>query len=805
LLNIVNDIEDTMKTVKIARPKNTNVGAIMQQMRDLKLCKTSDVFSEATRSQMQADVEAGLSQALAFDSFRAFQVDVLALKVKCEARIENNEELLKKVKSREHERKMLQQVADSKGVKIEDLNAADVVTLTVDLPAEVISLQSLWKRSMQSKYGVLIERPEGSKGGGKGKDGPAPKNLTVRGLTTEVSECIAAMKKINLKEQKAVTGVTPKQAAAIMGSQQDNARKLEAEFPGVFVHREGRESNVTVYGPAKEVAACHKHIMENLTEEPVEVPPVVMKIDKDFAKCIIGAKGATISKLEADTDCTIKVSNHQGKDEEPQATVKITNKGGDKEKQEKAKSQISAFLKTLDNVLVEAKSEAVNRLYDGSAPRPSKGKGKGKGSEGADPRFVELWNTSGLTCVKKANGVQLCGDKTEIAKWKVILKECLEDAGNVPLYVKLTYEQARLWSQERVDGIKTSSGATKVVKVARGRDTNIEVSGTDGQKETARVAIEEFNEKINSTESIDDVDENTKRYLTGRGVAKLREVEAAHAVFVSVDRKGQGQSVKIVGEAASVAAAKTQLEGIIATSAGVDREIAIEWDEGRAVIGKAGVTVNNIRTKSGVDILKVEEADGEDGQKVKKVRLNGTEEACDIAEKMIKEAIEADKKNAADNKDRAATKGSGKGDGEGKGGKSDKPAAREAAAKKSDDALYKDDDGNEIGLKKRVVAKKVVEKKQVYDDTKAKASFPSLGGEDTKRAPKKSAWNKDGKDEDGKVVEKQSPAQAFPTLGATVKAPAKTKVEEKVEETKEEKEEEAEAAEEEAPKKDEWA
>ena len=47
--------------------------------------------------------------------------------------------------------------------------------------------------------------PQGSKGGGKGKDGPLPKNLTVRGLKAEVSDCIAAMKKINLKEQKADT------------------------------------------------------------------------------------------------------------------------------------------------------------------------------------------------------------------------------------------------------------------------------------------------------------------------------------------------------------------------------------------------------------------------------------------------------------------------------------------------------------------------------------------------------------------------------------------------------------------------
>merc|ERR1719191_1605918 len=48
LESIMNEIDDTLKTVKLPRPKNTNIGSIMSNLRDLKLCKTGLEFSETT-------------------------------------------------------------------------------------------------------------------------------------------------------------------------------------------------------------------------------------------------------------------------------------------------------------------------------------------------------------------------------------------------------------------------------------------------------------------------------------------------------------------------------------------------------------------------------------------------------------------------------------------------------------------------------------------------------------------------------------------------------------------------------------
>lgn len=310
----------------------------------------------------------------------------------------------------------------------------------------------------------------------------------------------------------------------------------------------------------------------------------------------------------------------------------------------------------------------------------------------------------------------------------------------VPLVVVLTYEQGRLWTKERLDAVKESSEAQKVHKSSRGRDTIIEISGTDKQKEKASAAIEEINGKLNCTETMEDVPESSRRYLTGRGKDRLREIEQNNDVSVTVDRKGE--CVKIVGAADSVVAAKTQLEQFLSTQAAAEttREFEIEWDEGRVVIGKGGSTVNQIRRESGLDTLKVEEA----GEK-KKVLLRGSQEACDAAEKMIQEALKKDKARTADRAAKASSAGADS-------AVAEKAPVQEAPAKTEADEKSAAD--------KRSSNKKWSKGPAKVEYDASKASFPSLGGESDgkggkkgKRGPKNSAWKsvgeEDGEENDG--------------------------------------------------------
>jgi hypothetical protein len=746
--NIMSEIDDTLKTVKLPRPKNMNIGSIMQQLRDLKLCKTSFDFSETTRQHMQTDMEIALSQALAFESFRAFQAEMTVIKEECQARLAANEAAAKSVKSKDNQRRILAQVAEVKGVKAEELDEKQVVNTNVDLPPEVTSLQFLFKRKFETQYGVIIDRPEGAQnGGGKGSAGPPPKSLVVRGLQSEVSACAEALRALNFTEKK-VVNVTSKQALAVFGPQQANARKLEDDYKGVFVHREANQtqtgqSSFALYGPPKQVAACLKEIQGMMEEEPASAgtSAIIMNIEKGFAKCLIGEKGKTVGNLQTKTGTTINVMNHQSKEDDSPAVVRIT---GPPEGQEKARAEINAFLSTLTSTLVEAEPEVVARLYDSATVR-GKGKGKGrkpdKGAGKGDSKFAELWNSSGLTCLKKAKGIQLVGDKTEVKKWKAVLEECLKEAGTLPLAVKLGFEQGRLWSQERLDALRDSSGAQKVQKASSGKgEISIEISGTDEAKEKAQSMIQEMIDKLSNTETIEGVSDKAQKSLTAKGAGRLREVEQRFDVSVVIDRKAQ--SVKIMGEPDAVLGAKKNLEELLAV---VTKDIEIEWDEGRVVIGVRGQTVNHIKQQCGVETLQVEE-----DEERKKVILRGSQEAVDAAEQMIKELLQVHKSKAAA-KEASAKDIEGKAAEDGGIIAATKPAKEVSPPPKKKPAAEKDT--SETGKRQSSVQKerdmrsngKKGSTKVDIDVSKMQESFPTLGGQaekQGKRQPQNSAWNR---------------------------------------------------------------
>merc|ERR1712007_289588 len=93
--------------------------------------------------------------------------------------------------------------------------------------------------------------------------------------------------------------------------------------------------------------------------------------------------------------------------------------------------------------------------------------------------------------------------------------------------------------------------------------------------------------------------------------------------------------VKIVGGEDSVVNARKAIETVLVSAENTTvREIDIEWDEGRVVIGKGGNMVWHIKQTTGLEDLQVEDSD----QK-KKVVFRGSEEAVDQAVVMVQEAI----------------------------------------------------------------------------------------------------------------------------------------------------------------------
>jgi len=676
-----------------------------------------------------------------------------------------------KARDSQNQQRTLQRIAAVKEVKVEDLKIENLVALTVDMSLEVTAQISLWGRKLEKQYGVLIERPDSGKGGGKGDKGsrPAPKSLTVRGVEQDKAKaCVEALKALDFSG-KQVIPVSAKQAVAIMGPQQSNARKIEEDFKGVFIHSE--RNQVTLFGPPSKVASCLKHVQSIMPEEKDMTPSAPISIDKDRARALIGAGGKNVQKIETETGTQIKVNlskKDEKEDEDIPATIIIK---GEKDKQEKAREQINAFFKSLDVTLVEAEPDVITRLYE-AMPRAGKGKGKGKGQEEASAKpqqqskFAELRESSGLTVVRKAKGVLIVGDKKEVAKWKVVLQECMNDASNPPASVKLESEQAKIWSPERIEGLCESTGA-KVVLARRQGASVLEIMGTDSEKEKATAAIEKVMAEMGCVETIENVSANGIKMLTAKYAGKVKDMEKEFDVCITLHRNTA--VVKIIGAKESSAKAKEAVESALSAEDSVlTKEIEIAWDEGKVVIGRGGSTVRHIKQTTMVDDLQVE-----DGAETKKVILRGTEETIAAAEKMLKEVIAKSKESGGERPEGGRREGGkGEGKGEGKSYSKEERSARKGEGKGEGKAEVKfGDDQNQPK------AAKVEKPRAPKVDVKLESEelFPTLGGQkegasnggkaagtwgSSRSAAKWTAKSKDGASADAEAV-----AESFPALG----------------------------------------
>eukprot|EP00927_Polykrikos_kofoidii_P065407 TRINITY_DN61163_c0_g1_i1.p1 TRINITY_DN61163_c0_g1~~TRINITY_DN61163_c0_g1_i1.p1 ORF type:complete len:976 (-),score=301.71 TRINITY_DN61163_c0_g1_i1:109-3036(-) len=765
---IVLQIDETLKTVKISRPKNLNTGKIMEQMRELRLCKDDGTFTEATKRQMLEDVENALSKALAFESFRSFQAEMLKLKEQCEERLTENEKIVKNARAGNAILRVKQRVAAAKNMKVEELTE-EVVSLEVSLPLETTANLPLYQRKFEKQYSVLIDRPDGAKGSSKGTITRPPTSLIVRGFDAEVVACGTALRQLSLVERQAFP-VTAKQAASIMGPQQANARKIEQEFKGVLLRAEA--SQVVCYGPtAKEVEKVRKYIETIKNEEPAVTVAPTMTLDKDLARALIGANGRNVQRIEADTGAQIKVVMGRKEDEDGPVPVRVS---GDKLSQDKAREQIEAFIKATSTCLVDADPETVTRLYDTGV----KGKGKGKGAPPpADKisKFGEVFYYSGLTIVRKAKGVMLVGETDAVDKWKGILQDAVTEMGSVPSSVRLSYDQSKLWTPERVEELKSNSGA-KVQLVRRGaRDqvSILEISGSETEKEKARAGIAQIHDRYGYVETLENLPSHVISSLIARGAAKLKEVQKEFDVTIALDRKTQ--VMRIVGTKETVAGTRKAMEKMTSTVEAM-KEIDIERSEGRLIIGPGGSMVKHIKNTTGLEDLRLE------GTETRKVVLRGTEEAVEAAALLVQEALEK-ARNAPEGEDdggkgEKGSKGKGrKGNrkGKGKGGDGSGAAARweEKGKNKSGDgsgvaaSMTSEKEGvagetagnggactaaNESeavsvtpGAEKSWAphAKKDVGSRQADVNWESTESFPTLGGEAKgKKQTKSSAWSK---------------------------------------------------------------
>jgi len=159
------------------------------------------------------------------------------------------------------------------------------------------------------------------------------------------------------------------------------------------------------------------------------------------------------------------------------------------------------------------------------------------------------------------------------------LRDCLKEAGIVPVVVKLNADQAKRWTWERVEALKASTGARITYRRQGGKGS--EKGGDKGGDEVAALLTiigsaeeqEKAQEEINSShekwetafrhsETINDVTSNIARALTQKGGPRnVRDIEKKHDVKISMDKNAQ--AIHIHGDETTVAEARKEIEAAI--------------------------------------------------------------------------------------------------------------------------------------------------------------------------------------------------------------------------------------------------
>jgi len=216
-----------------------------------------------------------------------------------------------------------------------------------------------------------------------------------------------------------------------------------------------------------------------------------------------------------------------------------------------------------------------------------------------------------------------------------------------------------------------------------------------------------------------------------------------------------------------VAEARKALDSVIeAAGSFVTKEMDINQEEGGIVIGKAGVTVQHIRSTTGIEDLQVETADDNS----KKVVLKGPKEAVEVAAKMVMEVLAKAREPPAGSRDntnghredkngakgeegettrsnRRSDKGEGKGREKGSGKGRDKGSkgggeSRGGKAAGADDASPASPPAG--GEESKKWAEKQRKPRQPTADIQSTELFPSLGGGGAaagkKKGPSAGAW-----------------------------------------------------------------
>eukprot|EP00820_Chromera_velia_P006996 Cvel_19431.t1-p1 / transcript=Cvel_19431.t1 / gene=Cvel_19431 / organism=Chromera_velia_CCMP2878 / gene_product=hypothetical protein / transcript_product=hypothetical protein / location=Cvel_scaffold1674:31-7079(-) / protein_length=821 / sequence_SO=supercontig / SO=protein_coding / is_pseudo=false len=578
---------------KVKKPDNKNLTSetLIQHIRDLESSPDTDLREEQ-RAEHLSHQRAQVTICLQLESFKKFQQDVAELKRQVEARMKENSGEMEKAKEWEKGVRMLRRVAEVKGLKVDDLpREVQPKTITVDLSPEIASvlseLQSAARR-LERQLGVVIEKPPTT--GPGAVQGKSNRTLIVTGFDGDASAAVSHLRKLDFSGKTTIP-VDSKTASAIIGKGGSNVKKIEADF-GVFVATNANQ--VTFYGPKAQVETALKFVQLQVDDQTSNQDVTVRT---PIARALLSQQGAPVREIEkgSHTMVTIQKSSTE--------QTKIVMRGR-REDIQKAIGLLKDFEGKQTLKEIPREKAVIAKLFPAGG-RPE-GEGKSPPPSGGFRLHVEYQMlrdaTPTVTFLRKDDRIVLVGPGPAVKEVQPQVEALLEKAGFSTLRIQLQREHIRLFSEENRALIEAQSGAAISMSRRQGdKPPILEVHGSDDAKAKAKAIIDKRMETEGHFDTSSISETAIDAMLRQRG-AKVREIEGAHSVTISIDKKAR--TVKVTGAKEGVANAMKKVKALEDQK---EETLQVEGAQRALVLGPKGTTIRTLRNIRGVDRVGLDE------------------------------------------------------------------------------------------------------------------------------------------------------------------------------------------------------
>eukprot|EP00045_Choanoeca_perplexa_P012430 m.135649 g.135649 ORF g.135649 m.135649 type:complete len:1214 (+) comp16001_c0_seq1:180-3821(+) len=498
--------------------------------------------------------------------------------------------------------------------------------LTAKVPTEkhrfVIGPKGVYLREIMEKTGVVVEVPPADKG---------DDTIILRGHQQNLVHALTMVYERANSVDLAKIEVPGWLHKHIIGPKGANTKAMTQEMPKVYINFVSDSNTIEIEGPPAEVAVVRAKIMAMATDLQQRLTYADVDVDPKFHGHIVGAQGANIKAIQAETGANVNMPGSDG--------GRLIHIEGSSEGVAAAQARIVALAAKLAN----------QRNIDIIIPRKYHATIIGQGGA----RIKELTSKYPDLSINfprrdsDSEIISVRGDREAVNAADAWFKKAIKDA-EAEGYELEVFVYRRYHSD-----IIGKAGATirKIRDECRVRidvpsaDANSDLILLTGRKEgceKAKAMMEEIQAAVADIVSATvDIPKQLHRFVIGPQGKFVIGIMEEFEVKIDIPKAGgKSDTIKVSGPSENVPRAIAKLKALAEGGENMSiEEIKVDPKHHRYLVGRAGATRQKLEAESGVSRIVIPGRKPRAGEEPDVVTLIGSKEACAKAKAAIEKQV----------------------------------------------------------------------------------------------------------------------------------------------------------------------